>query len=555
MKQAEVENGIKTQIFLLGWACISLCWITYTTAFSHGASLAACSDMRPKHIRAQPQNPRKNYITIYTNRSFYLPGDTVPVTVRSSRDFMGFMLQARRVSNDQVAGSFVLIPHGSKLLRCFEDGDTVTHSDKSLKRNLSFVWKSPDQPVGDIKFFLSVVQSYFVYWARLESSTVSAQIDNRTFTSTATSEFQTISPTTPQASLKAEQSTLKLMPVPGLMPTNTMVININSSTASPVGTESQFPRALGGLTTLIQSLLNIMPESVTPSSNRNTAETGTMKPSLQSDVPTAVLLGLLSQTVVYNVSMHEQFLELCLIRNITEMPGFGVNDLRTTQDLRILQSTPESSTSPPCTTSVPVTEVISAGFTPSSTRPTLPPDPQMQTPAPVLPTEEIFHYPVRSNLQETQSSKFQTFTARDKEQAVTKKMSANFLHQPTSYKNTEVVDGVTSAGVTRSVQEIVVPSKGGENRNKGMNLAMTQLGILLGCSAILGMALAAGLRCIHAQYCHKRTEVSFSEPDDNVITVRENGEMMHFKKIRENSFVLVQAEYNWITPSNNGKTQ
>lgn len=74
------------------------------------------------------------------------------VTVRSSRDFMGFLLQARKVSNDEVAGTFVFIPPGSKLLTCFEDGDTVTHSDKSLKRNLSFVWKAPDQPIGDIKF-------------------------------------------------------------------------------------------------------------------------------------------------------------------------------------------------------------------------------------------------------------------------------------------------------------------------------------------------------------------------------------------------------------------
>lgn len=74
------------------------------------------------------------------------------VTVRSSRDFMGFLLQARKVSNDETAGTFVFIPPGSKLLSCFEDGDTVTHSDKSLKRNLSFVWKAPDQPIGDIKF-------------------------------------------------------------------------------------------------------------------------------------------------------------------------------------------------------------------------------------------------------------------------------------------------------------------------------------------------------------------------------------------------------------------
>lgn len=80
------------------------------------------------------------------------PMSCLAVTVRSSRDFMGFLLQARKVSNDEIAGTFVFIPPGSKLLTCFEDGDTVTHSDKSLKRNLSFVWKAPDQPIGDIKF-------------------------------------------------------------------------------------------------------------------------------------------------------------------------------------------------------------------------------------------------------------------------------------------------------------------------------------------------------------------------------------------------------------------
>lgn len=74
------------------------------------------------------------------------------VTVRSTRDYMGFMLQARKVSNNEIAGTFIFLPPGSKLLTCFEDGDTVTHSDKSLKRNLSFVWKAPDQPIGDIKF-------------------------------------------------------------------------------------------------------------------------------------------------------------------------------------------------------------------------------------------------------------------------------------------------------------------------------------------------------------------------------------------------------------------
>ncbi|XP_042684321.1 reelin domain-containing protein 1 [Centrocercus urophasianus] len=163
-------------------ACVStvLCLVSSTSAFSHGAGPSACTDMMPRHLRAQLHSPTNNYVTVHTNVSFYVPGDKVPVTVRSSRDFMGFLLQARKVSNDETAGTFVFIPPGSKLLSCFEDGDTVTHSDKSLKRNLSFVWKAPDQPIGDIRFFISVVQSYFVYWARIESATVAQRGHNNT---------------------------------------------------------------------------------------------------------------------------------------------------------------------------------------------------------------------------------------------------------------------------------------------------------------------------------------------------------------------------------------
>ncbi|NXL85257.1 RELD1 protein, partial [Alectura lathami] len=173
-----MEAGRKAHLATAAWACTALCLLSCAAAFSHGASPSACTDMVPRHLRAQLHSPRNNYVTIHTNMSFYAPGDKVPVTVRSSRDFMGFLLQARKVSNDEIAGTFVFIPPGSKLLTCFEDGDTVTHSDKSLKRNLSFVWKAPDQPIGDIKFFISVVQSYFVYWARIESTVVAQRGQN-----------------------------------------------------------------------------------------------------------------------------------------------------------------------------------------------------------------------------------------------------------------------------------------------------------------------------------------------------------------------------------------
>lgn len=93
------------------------------------------------------------------------------VTVRSSRDFMGFLLQARIVEGSAsgartgvgagvrstrlgpvLVGSWTLTPPGTHTLHCLSEDDTLTHSDKQLKRNLSFVWRAPDPPMGDIRF-------------------------------------------------------------------------------------------------------------------------------------------------------------------------------------------------------------------------------------------------------------------------------------------------------------------------------------------------------------------------------------------------------------------
>ncbi|XP_039677827.1 flocculation protein FLO11-like [Perca fluviatilis] len=161
-----------------------------TLTFSRGANHASCRDMIPGHIRAQPQDPQRSHVTLRTSASSYLPGQLITVTVRSSRDFMGFLLQARRVEGAGgragvgagvrstrvgpvlVGGSWTPVPPGTHTLRCLLEGDTLTHSDKQLKRNLSFVWRAPDAPMGDIRFYITVVRSYFVYWAGIESAVV-----------------------------------------------------------------------------------------------------------------------------------------------------------------------------------------------------------------------------------------------------------------------------------------------------------------------------------------------------------------------------------------------
>ncbi|KAM3591142.1 uncharacterized protein V6R79_023257 [Siganus canaliculatus] len=145
--------------------------------------------MIPGHIRAHPLDPRHRHVALRTSASAYLPGQLITVTVRSTRDFMGFLLQARGVDADSVrtgsrvkstslgpvllGGSWTLAPPGTHTLHCLSEGDTLTHSDKQLKRNLSFVWRAPDVPMGDFRFYITVVQSYFVYWAGIESAVVS----------------------------------------------------------------------------------------------------------------------------------------------------------------------------------------------------------------------------------------------------------------------------------------------------------------------------------------------------------------------------------------------
>ncbi|XP_070612751.1 reelin domain-containing protein 1 [Erythrolamprus reginae] len=520
---------MKAWSFLVVWAFTILYLVSYTYAFSHGASLSACSDMRPKHIRANLQNPQNNYITIHTNTSFS-PGDKVPVTIRSSRDFMGFMLQARRVLNDQIAGTFVYIPPGSKLLSCFEDGDTVTHSDKSLKRNLSFVWKAPDQPIGNIRFFLSVVQSYFVYWAKIESSTVSQQIQNRTIAenndvsstikTALIQEFIDLKGTFPVGKRNSVPDTIVtpfeiFTPTPSLIRTEaTLALDSTShgKQASGVGITRNFlPESFEDRVTLHDIMFN----------NGTEKNDGFM---LESSL----------QLPDLNVKVQDNF--------------SGANNGTETAS-----SIPMSLLCLTCKKSMQETLMTPTSYATKSVPPVA-----------TSPLVKFWDSPMPEDLDiEENRDAYQSLSAVSRQMAnkepITQKVPLNFLPQaefPTSGQKTydqKEVSRNTLLKVTRIKPQAAVSGVDKEKPHKTSRLVAAQLGVLLGCSAVLGMVLAVGLRCIHSQYCHKRTEVSFSEPDNNVIALQDSGEMMHFRKIRENSFVLVQAEYNWISPSSSVK--
>ncbi|XP_029442675.1 reelin domain-containing protein 1-like, partial [Rhinatrema bivittatum] len=478
-----VEDGMKIQLVLIGWACMTLCLVSYTAAFSHGASLSACSDMRPKHIRAQPQNLKKNYITIFTNRSFYLPGDNVPVMVRSTRDFMGFLLQARRVSSDEIAGTFIFIPPSSKLLTCFEDGDAVTHSDKSLKRNLSFVWKAPDQPVGDIKFFLSVVQSYFVYWARIESAVISDQTENRTYPAHSNDNHSsTIAPSPlqrPDVNVSADEGFLGT-------PRNTQA-----------STEALSPHSSAS-----DQRADAAPASLTRT--RATEGHGALR-RLRKTSGAQRSEGIASFTALQPCSACGSSMSEASVSSSPAVPSPAAD----APQLWKTQSYPSPGETWRRVSEEEETNASSRSLPPSS----------------------------------------QGAGRR----SVTEKASADFLQQSENADSGQA--GGTPPGMTGPAREAVAPGKGGEKSGgRNMQLAAAQLGILLGCSAA-AWGWPWQPACGASTPSTATRTRSFSEPDSNVITVRENGEMMHFRKIRENSFVLVQAEYNWITPAASGKKQ
>ena len=71
--------------------------------------------------------------------------------------------------------------------------------------------------------------------------------------------------------------------------------------------------------------------------------------------------------------------------------------------------------------------------------------------------------------------------------------------------------------------------------------------------SVLGVAMVAGLRHLHIQYCRRQMEVSLCEPARDVVATGDNGEIVYVRRIGDNSFVLVEEECNWIAPSVSSK--
>ncbi|XP_062963693.1 reelin domain-containing protein 1 [Cynocephalus volans] len=518
---------MRVQATLAGWACTTLCLASCSAAFSHGASVVTCEDMQPKHIGAQPQHHRSHRITIQTSISSYSPGDKIPVTVSSRRDFMGFLLQARRVSDRQIAGTFVFIPPHSKPMTCLEEADAVTHSDKSPKRKLSFVWKAPAQPVGDVHFLLSVVQSYFVYWARIESSVVSQQTHSRAHSDNHV-EAGLLMPTPQQrpGDFEGTAPAPHALITPLQQRTDVFAVALTGDAEEdnldPVPDSIWVTEFPGDAKTLSQ-----------PSSHTATTGSDGWRPS-QDSTPTlepSLDARGLERLVALRRFSSEGFASSPSIHDRThDEPSFDSLETCLSSDRDEQDKTETSNRTvirPPLFT-VHLTHAqhhwASEALTGSGAG--------AANPTPVFHALGISRPPAPAG------------------QSEASRPSASFLPQ-SKHKESRAGKGNGEGGVGHPRKTNTRPEIGQEGGSAplGIQLRAPQLGILLCLSATLGMALAAGLHYLHTQYCHMRTEVSFSEPAADAVARSDSGETVHVRKTGESSFVLVQAECNWITPS------
>ncbi|XP_068043884.1 reelin domain-containing protein 1 [Anomalospiza imberbis] len=511
-----MEDGGRGHTAIVGWACTTLCLVSYVAAFSQGASLSACSDMMPRHLRVQLHSSNSNYVTVHTNMSFFFPGDKVPVTVRSTRDYMGFMLQARKVSNNEIAGTFIFLPPGSKLLTCFEDGDTVTHSDKSLKRNLSFVWKAPDQPIGDIKFFISIVQSYFVYWAKIESAVVAQGGQNKTL---------------------ADKKPDAVAPTPLQGP------------ADPHPTGPISPAAVTG------SLLPASPTGIvaTPAPEPDSGVGSETRPFAEPKQPARTLRAVSGRSI----RSRGWGLELSLPTQDIGMVDALQGSL--SQDNASGYSTFNGAGSIASTATLHLCLLCTGNRKGSTESGTI-----LKASLRVTASPSALHVRTHlGNIAATTAWLGDASTAGNLSLASRQMAGRELAPQPEEAgtpgggrgevdKDEQEAAGNTLPWVTRPAPESAVPGIG-EGPGRGTRLLAARLGILLVSTAALGLLLAAAMRCVCVQHCLKRAEVSFSEPDPDIITITENGEVMHFRKIRDDSFVLVPAECNWVSPSKPAK--
>ncbi|XP_042073452.1 reelin domain-containing protein 1-like [Haplochromis burtoni] len=520
--------------------CLGVCAVLFllappTTSFSGGASHASCQEMIPGHIRAHSQDSQHRQVTIRTSASSYLPGQFITGTisvmcdalmVRSSRDFMGFLLQSRRQGPLLVGGSWILTPPGTHTLCCLSEGDTVTHSDKQLKRNLSFVWRAPDSPVGDIRFYITVVQSYFVYWAGIESGLV-RDAGRRLWNGSNTTRVNGVSAIS--ALLQDKVTALPSLPLV------TMHASIRSTFVIP----SSFTR-----NQLTSSARFALPS---PSPISNPPYLSSSQPTPTSPQPSSFA----SSTIPYLYTSNHPSSDLLFTP--APLPTFTSSQCITNSSISFVSSTTSSSSTSATSSSYQGTSF----YIPSVTSPPAAQATSLHSGPSPAPRRSLHNLSMPSPSQKHTEGHT---ASSDPDPSIHPPTPRTDIHpNPKPHPNIEENLGhelkpkLPNSDAKHPSSPPATPDKEGKYPDIRRHSAW-ELGMLLGSSAGLGMVLVVGIRYLYRQACGKRTAVTLNDREREygrgeigLIHVQECGDLVRVRKIRENSLVLL-AEYDVLSP-------
>ncbi|XP_076809116.1 putative defense protein 3 [Clavelina lepadiformis] len=156
-------------------------YVQATSATPNGAPTKACTSMSPGHLVSgsttdyiKTQSLSNSRYSVATMAKNYSAGSVVKVWIEDSQTegYRGILLQARTLNGDSALGRWNTPPANTKLLKCVEADDAVTHSNTTLKTSDAVYEWLPSKDYGSIAFVATVAETHDVFWVQLKSSTL-----------------------------------------------------------------------------------------------------------------------------------------------------------------------------------------------------------------------------------------------------------------------------------------------------------------------------------------------------------------------------------------------
>lgn len=130
--------------------------IKFNCAFPNGAPASVCNTLRPNHIGIAPQDSESPFKLVISKTSI-VGGENLTIEIQSPDElhFKGFFLVAfPSADTPKALGEFLADEETLFNFRDCGDGsqNAVTHFNISMKRNISFKWKAPEDFTGLVHF-------------------------------------------------------------------------------------------------------------------------------------------------------------------------------------------------------------------------------------------------------------------------------------------------------------------------------------------------------------------------------------------------------------------